>query len=151
MSFWSLYAFVMIVQLCRKRFNSAKALAAGLFVGIAHAVVFELGDFGSSAPVIFYSAMFLISFGWFCLLDFLQLKLSAIFSGFLVAFQIVMVFNSLGGNVPNSMLYVAYPYIIMVINILMIGAALGERDDMASNHSHSHCSHKGNDKSKGAA
>lgn len=142
MDFWSLYAFIMIVQLCRKRFNSSKALATGFVIGLAHSLIFSYVDFNSEPPIMFYSVMFLLSFGWFCILDMLNLKLSAIFSGFLVAFQIVMVFNSLGDSVTDTMLYAMYPYVIIVVNSLMIGAAFGERDGLDYNRSHSHSGNK---------
>tara|TARA_R110002012_G_scaffold269646_2_gene453778 strand:+ start:1758 stop:2180 length:423 start_codon:yes stop_codon:yes gene_type:complete len=136
----------MIVQFSRKRYQSSKALGVGLAVGIIHAGLFELIEF--NVPVIFYAVMFLLSYGWFCLLDWLDLKFSTVCCGFLVAFQIVMVFNSINGDVVNSALYFLYPTVIMVINVLMIGSGLGESDDMATSVPNADCylsSHKKNE------
>ena len=148
MTFWLLYGLLMIVQFFRKRYQSSKALGVGLAVGIIHAVIFESVTF--EIPIVFYATMFLLSFGWFCVLDWLDLKVSTICSGFLVAFQIVMVFNSINGDVANSVLYELYPSAIMIINILMIGSGLGESDDMASSRSDANCYFPGNKKNEGS-
>lgn len=138
----------MIAQLFRKRYQSSKALGVGLIVGVIHSVIFELVEF--NVPITFYATMFLIAFGWFWILDWLDLKLSAVFSSFLVAFQMVMVFNTVDGNVVESVLYGIYPYIITIINILMIGSGLGERDDMATNRTNANSLFPRPIKSKGA-
>lgn len=148
MEFFPLYLILMIIQFARKRYQSSKALGVGLIVGAVHAAIFEMVNF--DIPVMFYACMFLLSFGWFCLLDILDLKISTVFCGFLVAFQIAMVFNCINNDITTTLLYSIYPTVITIINVLMIGSGLGEHDDMATSGANANCNLQGHSKNEGA-
>ena len=143
-----IYLSVMLVQLARHRNKSAKALGVGLFIAVAHALIIEVLPL--SDPIVFYSLMFMLSYTWYLILDYLSLKLSAMISVGLVCFQIVMVFNAVSSDdVVNSMLYRYYPVAIIMVNLSMLWAAIGEKDDLATNRSNAPGNHKGANQGKG--
>lgn len=149
MTFWLVYGVLMVVQFFRHRIQSAKALCAGLVIGIIHAITYQSFDFASYEPILFYAAMFLIAFAWFGILEYAKLNTSAIVCSGLVFFQMVMCFAAINADIMDSVAYGIYPSIIFIINILMILAGLGERDDMATASADSPCHRKGDDSSKG--
>lgn len=150
MEFFPLYLILMLIQFARKRVQSSKALGVGFAIGAVHAAIFWKVDFNNYEPVLFYACMFLLSFGWFHILDWLDLKVSTIFCGFLVALQIVMVFNCINNDVTNTILYGIYPIVITIINVLMIGSGLEESDDMATGSANADCHIQGHTKGEGA-
>lgn len=150
MTFWLAYGVFMIVQFLRKRYQSAKALCAGLVVGLVHQALITTVNFELLDQIAFYASMWLIAFGWFCYLEFAKLNMSAVVCAFLVAFQMFMVFGSINNDITESVLYTMYPDTIFLVNILMIAAGLGERDDMATASTHCTSDHKSHHKGEKA-
>ena len=131
-SFLAIFAVLFLVQIYRKRFKSGLSFFIALVMSSIQMFMIEGIPFADMNPLIFYSAMFLIGFLWFCLLELFKLKPSAIIVGFLVVFQMMTVFNAVDGAVMGSLLYAAYPFAIVAANIFVVLAGFGERDDISS-------------------
>ena len=143
-----IYFSIMIMQLVRRRNRSALASGVGSLIAVAHALVVEYLPL--SNPIVFYSLMFLLAYGWHLLLDHLKLKLSAMISVGLVCLQVIMIFNAIGSSdVMNTALYQYYPAVIIMINLSMLLAAFGEKDDMAVINTHTDSKYKGSTKGEG--
>lgn len=149
MIIWPAYLVIMIIQLFRKRVQSSKALAVATLIGFAHYICYV--TFKDESAFLFFSIMWLLSFSWYMVLDFMDLSKSTTASLFFVMFQLVMTINATAGNVDDSFLHSIYEHVILTGNLLMMLAAFGEKDGMVSSAVNDHSNDKSCNKSKGAA
>lgn len=126
MSFYAPYLLFALWQWLRGRANSAKAL----FVGLLACLCYELFTHSSTInnAGIFQSVLFMISFGWACMSDFLNLKRTAIACYALSVFQMIMTIDAFNSPHTYTLMYYAYGYIMIAFNILIISAGLSEDD-----------------------
>ncbi len=94
-------------------------------------ITFNLAD---ESLFLFYTAIFLVSFAWLCTLERLKLYWSTLVLAILSLYLIVMVLVGVSANTYPDVLYNSYPYIIGVINIMIMLAAWYDRDRCDFNH-----------------
>lgn len=144
MSFYAPYIIFALWQLVRGRINSAKSLLIGFIACLVYVGFIRLVDLNSLVPAIdmraglYQSILFLLAFGWACLADYLSLKRTAIACYTLSVFQMVMTIDAFNSPDSYTFLYQAYPFVMIVLNVLIIAAGLSE-DDLDSVNADSHC------------
>lgn len=119
--------FIVAAIILRKKQGAVIALLLALIVDVCTDIIFTLTE--SVEPVyIFYVGLFLIVFAWWIITCCLNMTGSQIVSGVSLFIMSVVVLDCYFANGYETIISIAFPYVVAVINAATILAAWHDRN-----------------------